>query len=115
LNTVLELEQIQSSHQLRLYWLGIIFCAELSECKLVQRVLRSTRLGFTGIAVLNTGMLGFDRTLLIEHGEMNEGQGITWRILNDQIHFRLSIHRLSYSAARHIITLVVSGAFIPHD
>jgi hypothetical protein len=33
-------------------------------------------------------MIGFDRTLLIGHGEMNEGEGITWRILNDQIHFR---------------------------
>jgi hypothetical protein len=36
----------------------------------------------------NTAMIGFDRTLLIGHGEMNEGEGVTWRILNDQIHFR---------------------------
>jgi hypothetical protein len=36
----------------------------------------------------HTEMIGFDRTLLIGHARMNEGEGITWKILNDQVHFR---------------------------
>jgi hypothetical protein len=85
-NLILGPAQIQASHQLLFgnsFECGISSVQAFAMNKVLHAVIAH------GVCSTQNGdVVGFDRTMLIGHGDVTPGEEPEWRILNDQIHFR---------------------------